>query len=358
MKYLRISFIVFTLLLAPSVEADQTFKVGVILGLTGVYSEYGQAMQNGIEMARSEQPELFNNINFIYEDVALNAAMAALAFKKLAAQDQVNLTYSFGVHLSKAVAPLAEQLKIPLVAQSIDPSISIDSDFVTRFFNSAQEYAELTSNYLEKNSINNIAIVVSEDSYLTEVYNQLKNQLPNSIKINFIEYVSPTEKDFRSIISKIRGNKHKAVGVLLSGGQIAPFYKQLNEQGISIKTFGSNIFESSSEINESHGTMEGAVFPNNYVYPEFTQKYLEKFGNTSQITFAACAYEFAKLIALTASDDPDLRGEQLVNKLRQTSRLSSTATSWIQYTYTITGGHYFKMPLVLKTIKDGRVKNL
>ena len=60
--------------------------------------------------------------------------------------------------------------------------------------------------------------------------------------------------------------------------------------------------------------MAGALFPNNIVSRNFLTKYGRIYGNKSQITFAACSYEFANIIGdLFDSSSSTLPPEDILN---------------------------------------------
>src|SRR5215212_6092609 len=71
-----------TLLLSPAGVFAATDKliVGVNLPLTGDVAEYGVAVRNGIEMARKEQPGLFEDIDFLYGDNRYDGRTALTVF--------------------------------------------------------------------------------------------------------------------------------------------------------------------------------------------------------------------------------------------------------------------------------------
>jgi len=43
-------------------------KVGFILPLSGPVSEYGVAAQNGVALAKEEHPDLFENVELVFDD--------------------------------------------------------------------------------------------------------------------------------------------------------------------------------------------------------------------------------------------------------------------------------------------------
>lgn len=339
---------------------DQKFKVGVIAPLSGDMAEYGEAMRGGIELAKEDYPDKFLNIKFLYEDVRHDAAKAVLAFRKLREIDKIDLVYPFGVHLSRAVAPVAESLHFPVVAQSVDSSISQSNKYVVRFFNHSGLYADSLLSYLRRKKYKNIAIVLAETAYLEDIYKQISNRLLADEKIEIIDEYLEAQVDFRATISKLKFKKYDALGILLGAGQIGLFYRQLKEQGINMNTFGSNYFESSSEILASNGSMAGAVFPNNYIDPVFESRYSRKFGNKAQLTFAACAYEFALMIAENFSAySSKLSSDAIMELLRRNYKKEKTVTGSVEFIQEFDVGGFFKTPVVIKQIeKNGSFKIL
>jgi len=49
-------------------EENASLVVGVSLALSGPVAEYGEALRNGIELAREEHSDLLSDIRFLYED--------------------------------------------------------------------------------------------------------------------------------------------------------------------------------------------------------------------------------------------------------------------------------------------------
>jgi hypothetical protein len=88
-------------------SAQEKFKVGAVLPLTGAAADYGIAIKNCIELARKDNPELFTNIEFIYEDAAYDPKTAVSAYRSLTDGQQVDLTVTWGVSFCKALAPIA-----------------------------------------------------------------------------------------------------------------------------------------------------------------------------------------------------------------------------------------------------------
>ncbi len=331
------------------VWAEQ-LRIGVIAPLTGVVAEYGQAMQNGILLARAERPADFSGIEFIFEDSQFSGRNATDAFKKLVEQDRVHAIYCFGVHLCRSVAPLAKQYETLLIAQSIDGSITKDNPYVIRFFNDSSEYAKQAIDYLKSRGAKRIAVVLTADSYLNLVYAALKEAATPDLEIDLLHEFIPTDMDFSSAVSQLKRKNYDALAVFLASGQISRFYRLLQQQQVRLETLGTNYFEGAEEFNLSAGSMAGAVFPNNYVSPDFLKRYHERYGNGAEITFAALAYEFALTLQRAQAGIKSFSSLELAQALRTSVSQNSSAVGSLRFHSDTAGAAYFGSEIVLKKI--------
>lgn len=102
------------------------------------------------------------------------------------------------------------------------------------------------------------------------MFNALERSLYPGQSATLVDRVTATETNFRSHIPKLKANKFDAVGSFLMMGQIAQFAKQAREQHLDLPVFGNNAFESMNEIKAAEGAMEGSVFANTEIKPEFS----------------------------------------------------------------------------------------
>jgi branched-chain amino acid transport system substrate-binding protein len=106
---------------AQELLAQERFKVGAILPLTGAAADYGIAIKNCIELAKKDKPELFTNIDFIFEDAAYDPKTAVSAYRSLTDGQRVDLTLTWGVSFCKA-AGVRFPWAAPLFLITIQPS--------------------------------------------------------------------------------------------------------------------------------------------------------------------------------------------------------------------------------------------
>ena len=73
--------------------ADQSFKIGLSLPLSGPNAEFGIAAKNGIEFARALNPAGFDKISFSFEDNKYDPKSAISSFHKLVKSDGAKLVF-------------------------------------------------------------------------------------------------------------------------------------------------------------------------------------------------------------------------------------------------------------------------
>ncbi|NDC38085.1 MAG: hypothetical protein EBZ48_08530, partial [Proteobacteria bacterium] len=103
--------------------AQEKFRVGVLLPLSGAPSEYGVAAKNGFELAIQENPELFKNVDFVFADTQYDSKKTISGLQKLRFEDGISAAYVWGYGPNQAVSPIAEKQLFPLFAMSGERSI-------------------------------------------------------------------------------------------------------------------------------------------------------------------------------------------------------------------------------------------
>ena len=328
------------------------FKVGLILNLNGPAADYGLAIKNGVELARKEHPELFTNIEFVFEDTTYDSPGTVSAFNKLRNIDKVDLIYVWGLIQCEATAPLAEAFKTPLLAQCVQPKISKGRKYVVRFFSYSDQYARTATAWLAAHNLKKIGLVVSENGYLEEMRRALEENLQDRQNVVLIERHGITDYDFRSTVTKAARQGYDVLAVYLAAGQIAQFYRQMHEQHLSLPTIGTNFFGSTSEIEAAAGKMDGALYPDNIISAEFITRYEAAYGNKSQITWAAFAYEFADICGrLFHESKKRLAPDEVMAQLALLKPDENSVVGPAVYEDSPERGKQFSFPIAMKQIQ-------
>jgi branched-chain amino acid transport system substrate-binding protein len=331
----------------------KSFKIGVSIPLSGAFADFGMAVQNGIEIAKSDKPELFSHISFVFEDSAYDQKQAITNFHKLVDIDKVDVTYMWGVEPSRVTAPIAENLKAAMVAPTQFQEVSAGRNYVIRFINTGQEYSETLLEYLRTQNIKNIAVFQAQFSFFDMLVDGLKRSAKKE-NIEVLDNIPPAELDFKTKISLFKNKHFDILGVYLSPPQVQQFFKQAHDLDFHPKVFGATTFESRSIMGDSWPLMEGAVFTNNAATESFRSAYTLKFGNDVQLAYAANAYDFAALSAQLFGkfDTSSLSSEEIIKRYSQVPPMQGVSGPYYFKDNKAEGKH-FEFDIVVRQIQNG-----
>jgi len=272
----------------------------------------------------------------------------------------IDIAITWGVPFCKALAPLAERRKIPLIGICIDPESSKGRTYVMLFMNVTYEFMEKQVEYLKHKKFKNLALLVSDNAYLSEMKKAFDSKITKDFFVDYMEGIPSTENDFRTHIIKLKKNSYDAIGVFLSlGGQAASFYKQAQQLGFEQPTFATNFLESYSEIKSARGSMTGAVFANTKINASYRDKYKQEFGNESQLAFGGPAYELALTIGeLFNSNNVTITPEQIIEKLHTMPEKEGYASGPYRVINSKEYGTYVQFPITIKEVKDDSYREL
>ena len=331
------------------------FKVGVSLPLVGPYSDYGTAVQNGINLALRDRPELFGNIRFLFDDDSYDPKRTIAVLNKFVDLDRINLFFVWGNEPALGVAPVAERRQTPTLVVAQHPKAGAGLQYVIRFINPASDYGHATAEYLKQRGFNRIVMLKTEISFFNVLIEELENSLLDGQEIVWIESFLSSEFDFKPTIAKLKLKSFDVLGVYLHVPQVIQYYRQAAQLNYRSATFGTTPFESKTVIEQALGAMEGAFYAHLNVEEDFRNRYIKEFGDDIEVTYAANSYQFAILVGqlfgqLSSSPSP----EEIINAFSNVPpghgpcgkfRLRKDSSS----------GKYFEFPLAIRIIRHGKI---
>lgn len=343
------------LALAEGAPGAAKLQVGTIVPLTGPLAEYGQAFQNGVALARKDFSAIARNCDFIVEDSKYDSKTAVAAFQRLLSSGQVQAVYNWGGPTSDALAPLAERKEVALFVWSADPKVAEGRQHVIRFSNSGADYGKTLADYLIRKGYRSVGIVQTENQYIAAIFDGLRSAAGASLSIETVDTYQPADSDFRATITKLKGRKYDALGIFMLSGQVSNFVKQLTAQQLQLPLFGTDFFESMTEVRESNGGMVGAVFANNEVSPDFRSQYLAAYHNHLQINHAANGYDFARFLCQVIK--PTLSSQSFDEILRAAAAHASFSGKQGEalFVQSAQGDRYFRFPVVIRKITSNEI---
>lgn len=319
-------------------------KVGVVLPLSGGPVSAGQAVQRSILLA-SEKYDPSACVKFFFEDDQLVPKNTVSAVTKLLNIDQINSLIVCGTGTSLAVADIAEQRHLPMIALSILGKVVAGRSYVVKHWCTAERLNEAVSAEVSRRGYKTIAIASTINDAMLGLRDLFLKTNPQLVILN--EEFAKDDYSFESFALHVRREKPDAVYVLMFPPQAAPFMKTLRTAKYSQDAFGVHNIEDPNEIKASEGSMIGMWFANgddgageNY-RADYTAKYSEPpvFGGAN-------AFDVAKLLIEAAQHgvDPNVY-------LHSVKNFSGAFGS-----YDATGNNDFNFKAVIKEVTETGLK--
>mgnify|MGYP001562816432 CR=1 FL=1 len=290
-----------------------SYKIGVMLALTGDAATYGLPEQQAIKIAIDE-------INFnggvngksllvVYEDGKCNPKDGNAAAQKLINIDKVKVIIGGSCSgETLGAAPIAEANKVILISpSSTSPDITNAGDFIFRVAPSDAKAGIVAADYaFNKLRARKAALITESADYpqgLRRVFKE--NFIKLGGKIASDETYNPEDTDFRTQITKAKASNPDIIYIV---PQAPPkgvlLIKQIKEAGLKQQLLTAEVLIGRNVIEENAGDIEGLIG----VEQEFDEtnpkasalfaKYKKITGEKAPFpTYMAGAYDIVYLIA-------------------------------------------------------------
>jgi len=331
------------------VQKQEAFKVGIIGPFTGEVASLGENVKNGALLSYDDlSADKKEKISILFEDDHFDAKTTVSAFNKLVQIDDADAVICFASGPCNAVAPLAEEYKIPLIAVASDPKISVNKSFVVRLEIAPGQEAKVLSEFIKEKNYARIASIVALQDGIKAGYAELMKHPEYSSKEIFSENVNIKEKDLRTVIAKIIEKNPDVIFLGLLPGQAGEFAKQARELGYNKSFVGLNFIEGEETLTAANGTLEGLVYtqaadPTDWFSREYELRYNKSIGPGSPHMYDAIGM-ISNCISEGKSSNEAMAS--CLNSIKDYSGAFGTFSS--------TGNHEFGLPVMLKTVKNNQ----
>jgi ABC-type branched-subunit amino acid transport system substrate-binding protein len=307
-RFLALLILLFTARSAIQAEPAPPLRVGFIGPFSGAAQIYGDACRNGFDMALGEIAGQKPMV--IYEDDGFMPARTVAAFRKLTAQDNVDVIITVGSTPSNAVAPLAQAKGVPLIAWASDQQVARGRPLVIRSYPSGCDEGRRAAEELPRTGTK-AALLTSPNDYAASWREGVVKSLSPAVLV-FQDEPAGDIRDFRSLILKARERGARSYLLCLDPGTMGLFAKQARELGGAEAFGGCEYLHDHTELENSQGALKGAWFATVPVNDDFRRRYLARFKNESVLSGAANHYDLAHLLAEVPTGS---RGLNLVKAL-------------------------------------------
>jgi branched-chain amino acid transport system substrate-binding protein len=282
---------------------EDTIKIGAVIPLSGPSALWGESLQNGMNLALVDHPELVVQ----YEDSKGDAADGLNAYRNLELQKPDVFVSSLSI-ISVPLASLTKEEKIPMIiAQSAASNIT--NEYAFRYYTDASHYATppFTSDISPIKNITRIAVLYRNDEYAKSVSKKIQElSLEQGKKIVFFESFEPNTVDFSTMILKIKeSNAQALLFVPTTPSESLGILKKAVETNLTIPLIeASNVLSDPNTLSKAPNV---TFYTNEFAFSikgnseEFKQRYTQKYGHEPNF-MAAFGYDIINLISTCKKD--------------------------------------------------------
>lgn len=307
-------------------KEEEVIKIGAILPLTGEAAIAGISIQQGIEIAVEEINKAGGingrEIRVIFEDDQYDNKITVTVANKLISVDKIDIGIVSFVHGAKAVMPIFEQHKIPLVVAWDSTNELEEGDYIFSTGFSTELSGRKMANYAYNElNLKKVAIVLHQDEWSEVIAPAFKKEFQGlGGEILLEEKVAVGENDFKTIISKIKSKEADAVYLPLVPVNTDVFLKQAKELGLQAQILSGDALIPDIIIAAGDAA-EGVYFTSVYVEDNeisqgLAEKYQERYGEEAPaLSMVAFGYDVILAIKSAAESIEDITSENIKDAL-------------------------------------------
>ncbi len=286
-------FFIIILTFANNLLAEDKFKVGIVLPLSGPVAPMGEAFRRGVELWQGQKPNDTEKLEIIFEDHRYDGKDTISAAQKLVEINKVQLLVVWGNTPSGVIAPIVEQKKVPTILVSMNPD-ALNREYVITL----SSKVDLLTSYIAKffkyhKSVNPAAVSIDIGNAVTGV-KLLSKELNGQLLENFV----PNDTaDFNSTIAKLKSKQVDAVYLLTMPEQAITFARQAAAQKFIVPIIGGDIFADSTFQELFIALSSKLAFAYASIADSFIATLQAKFNNISYFGESASGWVCLDLIS-------------------------------------------------------------
>jgi branched-chain amino acid transport system substrate-binding protein len=310
---LIVSLAIFLISYMTAAFAQEVYKVGAILPLTGDISEYGQRCKKGMDLAveeiNKEGGMNGRRIEIIYEDSEGSAKAGVSAAQKLINIDKVKtIIGAVASSVTLAIEPITSNSDVVLISPaSSSPNLTGISPFFFRTWPSDVLEASVLADFaFKKLNIKSVAIIYVNNDYGIGLKHEFKKTFDSlGGKVVSVDGYPQNNTEFRSILTKAKAKKPQAIYLAGYHKEMAFATKQIKEMKIKSQILGDADYGIEELINIANDAAEGAIYATPTYEPHkgnkamitFARKFKEQYGKEPSI-FEANAYDAVNILSI------------------------------------------------------------
>ncbi len=215
-KSMVLAFLVLTFMCGFSWAG--TIKIGLMCPLTGSWASEGQDMKQIVELLAEDLNAkgglLGNDVEIVIGDDGGDPRTAALSAQRLSTMGIVAVIGTYGSAVTEASQNIFADFDIIQIANG-STSIRLTAKGLDKFFRTCprdDEQGKVAVKTLESMGFKRIAILHDNTTYAKGLAEEAKKLLaPSSAEVVFYDAMTPGERDYNSILMKMKATKPEVV---------------------------------------------------------------------------------------------------------------------------------------------------
>jgi branched-chain amino acid transport system substrate-binding protein len=273
---------------AGTAVAQDTFKIGLILPMTGPFASTGRQIDGAVKLWMQEHGDTVagRKVEVILKDDAGTPDTTRRLAQELVVNDKVNILAGFGLTpLALATEPIATQAKVPLLVMAAATSaITEKSPFVIRSGFTLPQVATPLADWAPQHGIKKVVTLVTDygpgidaEKAFTTRFTANGGTIADSLRVPL------KNPDFAPFLQKVADLKPDAVFVFVPSGVGSVFMKQFAERGLDksgIRLIGTGDVTDDDILNDMGDVALGVITSFHYsaAHPSAANKaYVEGF---------------------------------------------------------------------------------
>ena len=288
-----IALAVAALAATQSIADSGTFKIGLILPMTGQQASTGRQIEAAAKLYMAQHGDTVagKKIQLIIKDDTTIPDVTKRLAQELVVNEKVDVLAGFGITpAALATAPIATQSKTPMVVMAAaTSSITQASPYIVRTSFTLAQASVAMGDWAPKNGIKKVVTLVSDygpgidaEKYFIERLQFNGGQVVDSLRVPM------RNPDFAPFLQKVRDAKPDALFVFVPSGAGAAVMKQFLERGMDkagIKLIGTGDVTDDDQLNDMGDGALGVVTSHHYstAHPSpLNKKFVEAFGKANK----------------------------------------------------------------------------
>lgn len=288
---------------------SDTLRIGLAAPISGTQAQYGQAFKNGAELAAAQINEAGGidgkQVQIVVEDdkgdsnEAVNVANKFVSDKSILA-----VVGHFNSSATLATAPVYNKNKIVEISPSSSaPGVTNAGDYTYRVITTDAFQADYLADWSQELGYSKVALIYEQSDFgigLLDVYKQ--SAAENNIEIAAAEAYNPGDKDFSTILTKIKAAQPDAIFIGGFYNEAALIAQQAQKLDLNVEFIGVDSLYSEALLELGKESVEGFKLIG-FFYPggdnekatQFAEQYQASY-NSKPDTYAAYAYVATSLV--------------------------------------------------------------